>query len=274
MRGQDFDAFARAGLPGLGRYAVTLTGDAESARDLVRDTLVRVARDWRTAEVDRDPMAYARMTMRSLAARRHGRRRASVESSLADGSGEVLLGDMRADDVMAAIGKKLARGRLVRWATTGAAALVLVVAAVLVIGGARHDEASGAAPLLLKGLPSGWTLMADVEASAEQPPAVTALPFGGRRSAYQRIDMQGAWRIIAISDFDRTRPVGLPGLHADVPREWAIGGHVLMRESGNTLFLSTTRSDGTSWFVAVTGGEDIDRLAVMQIVAERNVRGS
>jgi RNA polymerase sigma-70 factor (sigma-E family) len=47
----DYDAFARAQLPRLLRYAVMLTGERELAADLVQDVLVKAYRHW--ARIDR-----------------------------------------------------------------------------------------------------------------------------------------------------------------------------------------------------------------------------
>jgi RNA polymerase sigma-70 factor (sigma-E family) len=55
----DYDAFVRAQLPRLLRYAVMLTGERELSADLVQDVLVKIYRHWsRISGIDR-PDRYA-----------------------------------------------------------------------------------------------------------------------------------------------------------------------------------------------------------------------
>jgi RNA polymerase sigma-70 factor (sigma-E family) len=58
----DYDAFARAELPRLLRYAVMLTGEREVAADLVQDVLVKAYRHWpRIIRTDRPDRYVMRM---------------------------------------------------------------------------------------------------------------------------------------------------------------------------------------------------------------------
>jgi RNA polymerase sigma-70 factor (sigma-E family) len=55
-----FEEFAAHRLPGLLRYAVLLTGDADLARDVVQDALIRALVSWRRVQAADDPYAYVR----------------------------------------------------------------------------------------------------------------------------------------------------------------------------------------------------------------------
>ena len=57
---EDFEEFARAGIPHLYRTAWLLTGDRHHAEDLVQDTLANLLRTWHRIE---NPGAYARTAM-------------------------------------------------------------------------------------------------------------------------------------------------------------------------------------------------------------------
>jgi RNA polymerase sigma-70 factor (sigma-E family) len=57
---EDFEEFARAGIPRLYRTAWLLTGDRHHAEDLVQDTLANMLKTW--ARID-NPGAYARTAM-------------------------------------------------------------------------------------------------------------------------------------------------------------------------------------------------------------------
>jgi RNA polymerase sigma-70 factor (sigma-E family) len=55
-----FDEFATARLPALLRYATVLSGDADLARDLVQEVLVRALLKWRRVSAADEPYAYVR----------------------------------------------------------------------------------------------------------------------------------------------------------------------------------------------------------------------
>jgi RNA polymerase sigma-70 factor (sigma-E family) len=58
----DYETFVRAQLPGLLRYSVMLTGERDSAADLVQDVLVKVYRHWpRISGSDRPDRYVTRM---------------------------------------------------------------------------------------------------------------------------------------------------------------------------------------------------------------------
>lgn len=77
---EDFEEFARAGIPRLYRTAWLLTGDRHHAEDLVQDTLANMLKTW--ARID-NPGAYARTAMaRTFISQR--RRRSWSERPTAD----------------------------------------------------------------------------------------------------------------------------------------------------------------------------------------------
>jgi len=55
-----FDAFVRARLPALLRFAYALTGDPHTAADLVQDALERTGMRWGKVERQGDPEGYVR----------------------------------------------------------------------------------------------------------------------------------------------------------------------------------------------------------------------
>ena len=55
-----FDAFVRARLPALLRFAYALTGDPHTAADLVQDALERTGMRWNKVERQGDPEGYVR----------------------------------------------------------------------------------------------------------------------------------------------------------------------------------------------------------------------
>src|SRR4051812_49819545 len=55
-----FDAFVRARMPSLLRFAHALTGDPHTAADLVQDALVRTGMRWSRLDHTGDPEAYVR----------------------------------------------------------------------------------------------------------------------------------------------------------------------------------------------------------------------
>lgn len=76
MRPDELDAFARAHLSALGHYAHLLTGDRDTAADLVQDALLQLARARPRVRSDWNPLAYAKTAMLRLhvsALRRAGR---------------------------------------------------------------------------------------------------------------------------------------------------------------------------------------------------------
>jgi len=77
---EDFEEFARAGIPRLYRTAWLLTGDRHHAEDLVQDTLANMLKTW--ARID-NPGAYARTALaRTFISQR--RRRSWTERPTAD----------------------------------------------------------------------------------------------------------------------------------------------------------------------------------------------
>jgi RNA polymerase sigma-70 factor (sigma-E family) len=74
-RGMRFDDFAAERLPALLNYAVLLTGDRESARDLVQEVLTRALIKWDRIEAVDQPYAYVRrmLTNEHLSWRRRRR---------------------------------------------------------------------------------------------------------------------------------------------------------------------------------------------------------
>ncbi|MER6092678.1 SigE family RNA polymerase sigma factor [Streptomyces bluensis] len=63
----DFEAFVAARSAALFRGAVVLTGNRETAEDLVQETLERACRKWRTISAKDSPDAYVRRIMVNLA---------------------------------------------------------------------------------------------------------------------------------------------------------------------------------------------------------------
>jgi RNA polymerase sigma-70 factor (sigma-E family) len=57
---EEFEEFARAGIPRLYRTAWLLTGDRHHAEDLVQDTLANLLRTWQRID---NPAAYARTAL-------------------------------------------------------------------------------------------------------------------------------------------------------------------------------------------------------------------
>jgi len=57
---ESFDAFVRARMPALLRFAHALTGDPHTAADLVQDALVRTGMRWSRLDHTGDPEAYVR----------------------------------------------------------------------------------------------------------------------------------------------------------------------------------------------------------------------
>jgi RNA polymerase sigma-70 factor (sigma-E family) len=55
-----FDAFVRARMPALLRFAHAVTGDPHTAADLVQDALVRTGMRWSRLDKTGDPEAYVR----------------------------------------------------------------------------------------------------------------------------------------------------------------------------------------------------------------------
>lgn len=62
MADEKFAEFVAASLAGLLRFGHVLTGDPESAADLVQEALARTLRAWRRRPID-DPNAYVRKVM-------------------------------------------------------------------------------------------------------------------------------------------------------------------------------------------------------------------
>lgn len=89
-RTDEFEEFAFAHAPRLGRVAWLLTGDHHAAEDLVQDTLTKLYVHWGRVARSDDPVRYARATM--LNTYISGRRkRSSTErptDTVPDGPGE------------------------------------------------------------------------------------------------------------------------------------------------------------------------------------------
>jgi DNA-directed RNA polymerase specialized sigma24 family protein len=69
-----FEAFVDAHAGALGRLAYQLTGEHDSALDLVQDVLVRLVDKWTKVAVADYPLAYARRMMVNLHLNSHRRR--------------------------------------------------------------------------------------------------------------------------------------------------------------------------------------------------------
>ena len=74
MTDESFEAFVRASLSELGRYAYALVGPNDNG-ELVQDTLVKMAGAWRRIRSDGNPVGYARTVMFRLYVSRWRRRR-------------------------------------------------------------------------------------------------------------------------------------------------------------------------------------------------------
>ena len=90
--GADFDEFVRASSGPLLRTGYLLAGDRGHAEDLLQETLLRVARHWRTAR--RAPESYARRVPINLAKDRwRALQRHPAEGLLGDAGCEVAVAD-------------------------------------------------------------------------------------------------------------------------------------------------------------------------------------
>ena len=90
--GADFDEFVRVSAGPLLRTGYLLTGDRGHAEDLLQETLLRVARHWRTAR--RAPEWYARRVLINLATDRwRALQRQPAEKLLGDAGGGVAVAD-------------------------------------------------------------------------------------------------------------------------------------------------------------------------------------
>lgn len=91
----DFQPFVRARWAALLRFGTALTGDANSAADLVQDALERTGSRWPSVRQKQDPEGYVRRTMvnRHVSGWRRTRREVlvaePVEPSAAPGSGDL-----------------------------------------------------------------------------------------------------------------------------------------------------------------------------------------
>ncbi len=78
---REFDRFAAEVADPLLRTGLLMTGDSKDAEDLVQETLLRVARQWRRVRSMDHPAAYARRILVNLALKdtdRRSRRRAEL----------------------------------------------------------------------------------------------------------------------------------------------------------------------------------------------------
>lgn len=73
----EFSTFTATHLPGLARYAAVLTGDRETAEDVLSDALIKAFNDWSRIRTMEHPLAYVRrivattfLSNRRLVARR------------------------------------------------------------------------------------------------------------------------------------------------------------------------------------------------------------
>lgn len=76
--GEGFEAYAVSDMARLTRLASMLTGNRESARDLVQETLMQVGCAWSRIDRDGNPGGYATTTMSRLAWRQSARSRAEL----------------------------------------------------------------------------------------------------------------------------------------------------------------------------------------------------
>lgn len=61
-----YEEFVTTRLPGLLRYAVMLTGDRETAADLVQDSMVKVQLNWRRINAVDEPDRYVRRLITNI----------------------------------------------------------------------------------------------------------------------------------------------------------------------------------------------------------------
>lgn len=105
--GEDFDAYVRASGPRLARLAFLLTGDHDTAEDLLQTAYAKVLPRWRQVSTYEDPDAYLRRVMvntRTSWWRRHrGRESSWAQVPDAAGRGDVADDEAVLDEVLAAL---------------------------------------------------------------------------------------------------------------------------------------------------------------------------
>jgi RNA polymerase sigma-70 factor (sigma-E family) len=110
MRGgtvEDFDAYVRASGPRLARLAFLLTGDHDTAEDLLQTAYAKVLPRWRQVSSYEDPDAYLRRVMvntRTSWWRRHrGRESSWAQVPDTAAGGDVAHDEAALDEVLAAL---------------------------------------------------------------------------------------------------------------------------------------------------------------------------
>ena len=88
-----FEEFATARLPALLRYATVLSGDADLARDLVQEVLVRALLKWRRVSAADEPYAYVRTMVTNEYLSLMRRRRVRATASRYEGLDDAVLAD-------------------------------------------------------------------------------------------------------------------------------------------------------------------------------------
>ncbi|WP_088281251.1 SigE family RNA polymerase sigma factor [Kineosporia sp. A_224] len=105
--GEDFDAYVRASGPRLARLAFLLTGDHDTAEDLLQTAYAKVLPRWRQVSTYEDPDAYLRRVMvntRTSWWRRHrGRESSWAQVPDAAARGDVADDEAVLDEVLAAL---------------------------------------------------------------------------------------------------------------------------------------------------------------------------
>lgn len=104
---EDFDAYVRASGPRLARLAFLLTGDHDTAEDLLQTAYAKVLPRWRQVSTYEDPDAYVRRVMvntRTSWWRRHrGRESSWAQVPDTAGRGDVADDEAVLDEVLAAL---------------------------------------------------------------------------------------------------------------------------------------------------------------------------
>ncbi len=103
---QDFDAYVRASGPRLKRLAYLLTGDVDTAEDLLQSAYAKVLPRWRRVRTYHDPDAYVRRVMVNLRTswwRRHRGRESLGEPPVRAAAGDLADEQAELDALLAAL---------------------------------------------------------------------------------------------------------------------------------------------------------------------------